>query len=193
MPTSRRIKNEVNEAFKILLEELQAVERAVKDTAAQALRVSDFVRAERSIECAKQIEAFAEKVAALQKEWARLPLTTLRTREKQRAGAKKQPLPRGLRTPKGAFRKPILEALVELGGSAPASAVLEIVERKMRAHLTRYDYEPLPSQPAAPRWRNAAQWCRLMLVREGLMKRDSPRGIWEVSEEGRAALSSGKV
>jgi hypothetical protein len=31
------------------------------------------------------------------------------------------------------------------------------------------------------------------MVREGLLKSDSPRGIWEISERGRKALQEGKV
>jgi hypothetical protein len=33
-------------------------------------------------------------------------------------------------------------------------------------------------------WHNAAQWVRLSLVKEGLMKSNSPHGIWELSEKG---------
>ncbi|WP_052297133.1 winged helix-turn-helix domain-containing protein [Marinithermus hydrothermalis] len=101
-------------------------------------------------------------------------------------------LSRGLRTPENAFRQPILEALVELGGSAPVNDVLERVQQKMAHVLNEYDYQPLPSDPRSARWRNTAQWCRNALVREGLMKSDSPYGIWEISEQGREALRLAK-
>lgn len=79
----------------------------------------------------------------------------------EKAGANPRArLPRGLRTPEDAFRRPILEALVELGGRAPIGKVLERVEQKMKGVLNQYDYEPLPSDPRSPRWRNTAQWCR---------------------------------
>ncbi|MEW6526392.1 MAG: winged helix-turn-helix domain-containing protein [Spirochaetota bacterium] len=97
-------------------------------------------------------------------------------------------MPRGLRTPEDAFRRPILEALVELGGKASLSEVLDLVGTKMRSKLTRYDHEPLPSDPKSIRWRNTAQWCRNTLVREGLMKSDSPHGIWEITEAGKKWL-----
>jgi hypothetical protein len=32
-----------------------------------------------------------------------------------------------------------------------------------------------------------------MLVKEGLMRADSPRGIWEISEAGRRSLEVGEV
>jgi hypothetical protein len=31
------------------------------------------------------------------------------------------------------------------------------------------------------------------MVRQGLLKNDSPRGIWAISEEGKKALQEGKV
>jgi len=65
---------------------------------------------------------------------------------------------------------------------------LNLVEKKMKGKLTKYDFEPLPSVPKSIRWRNTAQWCRNTLVREGLMKADSPYGIWEISDLGRKVL-----
>lgn len=35
-----------------------------------------------------------------------------------------------------------------------------------------------------PCWRNAAQWARNSRVNERLLKKDSPRGIWEISDKG---------
>jgi Mrr N-terminal domain len=45
-------------------------------------------------------------------------------------------------------------------------------------------YEPLASAPDMPRWKNAAQWARNSMVKEGLLRSNSPRGIWESSEAG---------
>ncbi len=95
---------------------------------------------------------------------------------------------RRLRTPEDAFRWPILEALVELGGKATIGEVLDLVEKKMSAKLTKHDLEPLPSDPKSIRWRITARWCRKTMVDEGLMKRDSPHGLWEISDLGRRAL-----
>ena len=39
------------------------------------------------------------------------------------------------------------------------------------------------------RWRNTAHWARYELVQDGLLKDDSKRGIWEISEKGRQFLS----
>lgn len=96
--------------------------------------------------------------------------------------------PRGEKTPQDAFRRPILEALYELGGSAKASDVLKRVEESMRSQLNPIDRKALAS--GAPRWRNTAQWERYNMVEAGLLKKDSPRGLWELTSKGIAAAES---
>ncbi len=180
-------KNEVNEAFEILLEEIEAVANALNEAGAETLRAGDYDKARSAIEEATRLAEFREKVKALQKEW--LGFFTQVQRQKRRTTRKgKGRLPRGLRTPEDAFRRPILEALVELGGRAPIGEVLDRVGQKMQGILNRYDYERLRSDPQTLRWRNTAQWCRNTLVREGLMKDDSPYGLWEISDRGRQWL-----
>ena len=85
-------------------------------------------------------------------------------------------------TPQKEFRRPVLDALVELGGSAPAKRVLELVEHHMRGVMTDADYEELRS--GGPRWHKAANWARYVLARDGLVRRNSPRGTWELTDEG---------
>jgi len=94
-------------------------------------------------------------------------------------------------TPGDAFRIPILEALVEIGGRGRADEVLRVVEAKMKALLTPKDYEKVPSGPE-PRWRNWARWERKHMTQEGLLRGDSPHGIWEITQEGRKWLENRK-
>lgn len=178
--------NEVNEAFEILLEEIEVVANCLNEAGAEAFRAGDYGRAKSMIEEATRLGEFREKVRQLQKEWQSLGSSRVRRAPRQ-AGRKQlaERLARGLRTSEEAFRRPLLEALVELGGSARMADVLDLVHEKMRAALNEYDYQSLPSDPSCLRWRNTAQWCRYTLVREGLMKADSPHGVWEVTEAGR--------
>ncbi len=177
-------KNEVSEAFEILLEEIEAVANMLNEEGAQAFRAGNYNGAKSAIEAATRLAEFREKIKGLQKEWGDLFASELRVRKEQGPRRSRARLPRGLRTPEDAFRRPILEALVEVGGKAPIGEILNRVEQKMKDALTEYDRAPLPSDPRAVRWRNTAQWCRNTLVREGLMKDDSPRSIWEISEKG---------
>ena len=69
--------------------------------------------------------------------------------------------------------------------------VVPRVEQLMKSILKDVDYEPLTSMPDMPRWKNSTQWARNSLVKEGLLKDNSPRGVWEISEAGRKYYSSG--
>ena len=97
-------------------------------------------------------------------------------------------LPRGEKTPQSAYEKPILQALVQLGGSGTSDSVLSLVEEQMNALFRPFDLEPISSGRAL-RWRNTARWARNKLKEEGLIKADSPRGIWEISDKGREYLT----
>jgi hypothetical protein len=101
-------------------------------------------------------------------------------------------LGRGLRTREEAYFEPILTTISESGGRAKMSDVLPAVEKKMKGLLKKVDYEPLASDQEMPRWRNTAQWARNTMVKEGLLKAESPRGIWEISESGRQWLARSK-
>lgn len=180
-------RNEVNTAFEILLEEIEFVAYGLNEEGAEAFKVGNYGAARQAIEEATRLAEFRDKIKALQKEWATLWAKRPLRDVKARSGRMTR-LQRGLRTPEDAFRHPILETLIELGGRGSIGEVLDLVEKKIKGKLTRYDFEPLPSDPKSIRWRNTAQWCRNSLVREGLMKPDSPYGIWEISELGRRAL-----
>ena len=97
---------------------------------------------------------------------------------------------RGQRTTNvGAFRIPILEVLVDLGGEGRVDAILERLQGKMEGTLTTLDYERLRSG-AAIRWKNRANWARLSMVEDGLLRSDSPRGTWQITDKGRDELKT---
>jgi len=97
-------------------------------------------------------------------------------------------LRRGVRTPELAYYLPILRVLAKMGGSGKVSEVLDRVGQAMKPVLKKEDHAPLASSPDNPRWRNAAQWARNSMIRDGFLKGDSPRGVWEISDKGRAEL-----
>lgn len=178
--------NEVGIAFEILLEEVESVVGELNEEGAEAFRRGDYDAAREIANRVQEVTAFRERVKEMQREWERLLggfSGNIKKRGKKQLLA--QRLHRGLRTPEDAYRRPILEALVELGGSALIDKVLELVYEKMKDRLNEYDLQPLPSSPKQSRWRNTAQWCRKTMVSEGLLKPDSPRGVWEITDAGR--------
>jgi hypothetical protein len=130
-------------------------------------------------------------VSGLRKEWTKINAAA---EEKEDEETRIQcnnmgKLRKGLRTPESSYVLPILQALDQMGGSGKVSDVIDKVGEIMRPILKNIDYDPLASNPDNPRWRNTAQWARNSMVNEeGYLKKDSPRGIWEISEKGRAFL-----
>lgn len=183
-------KNEVNTAFEILLEEIESVVNELSREGEKAFKEQNFEKAKSVIETATKLTSFREKVKELQKEWKNLISGRLPEKTYRRKGLKK--LKKGLRTPEDEFRIPILESLVELGGRAEMKEVLKKVKEKMGNRLNQYDLEGLPSNLSQKRWENTAQWCRNTLVTEKLLSPDSPKGIWEITPEGRSYLKTQK-
>jgi hypothetical protein len=86
------------------------------------------------------------------------------------------------------YQLPILSILDERGGRAPAREVIDELGKRLQDRLMPADHEELASGDI--RWRNRAQFVRLRLIQLGDMKKDSPRGLWEISEQGRDRLVS---
>lgn len=95
---------------------------------------------------------------------------------------------RGSLLPEQAYEEPLLQALVAAGGSAPASSLIEQVGVALADQLTDADRESLDS--GLIRWKNRVQFVRLKLVQAGQMKKESPRGVWEITQPGRDRVAS---
>ncbi len=183
-------KNEVNTAFEILLEEIEEVFNTISKEGEESFKAQDFDKANTLIEYGKRLKDFREKVKTLQREWQTIFSERIPTRRQKRQT--KERLKRGLRTPEESYVMSILESIIELGGKAKAKDVLNLVYKKMKNVLNSYDYEPLQSNPKEQRWKNAARWTRDILVNEGLLAKDSPRGIWEITDKGRKLYEENK-
>ena len=107
-------------------------------------------------------------------------------RERARPGARAVP---GTILPETEYEIPILQALDELGGRAPAGVVTDRVGELLERRLTDQDHERHRSGDV--RWRNRTAFARLALVRRNELASDSPRGIWEITDVGRKRLKRG--
>lgn len=184
---------DVLSAFEILLEEIEAEIEFVNGVGARAFATSEYEKAREALERAGRLSSFRDKVVALRSEWQGLMALAGAEEDEETRLARRNlgRLRRGLRTPDSDYYRPILETLVAMGGSGRVAEVLDLVFEKMRPVLRDVDLEPLTSDPDNFRWRNAAQWARHSMVKEGLLKQDSPRGVWEISEAGRVYLGPG--
>ncbi|QOJ03653.1 MAG: hypothetical protein HRU71_09200 [Planctomycetia bacterium] len=182
----------VSSAFEILLEEVEAEIDFVNGAGSRAFEKRDYDRAREALERAGVLTAFRDRVAALRREWDELAAAAERDEDEETRSARRNlgKLRRGVRTPEAAYYRPILTVLARMGGSGKVADVLEQVREMMKPVLKEVDYQPLARGPDNPRWRNAAQWARNYMIKDGLLKADSPRGVWEISDKGRALLES---
>jgi hypothetical protein len=184
--------NDVSTALGLLRDSLAEEEQRIRSEGAKAMTDGDYDTATSVIEFAKRLHAFEKKVEALAGEWAELEdlrdAASPAVQEivsKRFFGKKKK----GEITPHTAYYRPILEALVEMGGSGKTKLVLDRVGEKMKGVLKPIDYEAHQSDEKQIRWRNSAQWARNTMVNDdGRMKKGSPNGVWEISEKGRKWL-----
>jgi hypothetical protein len=118
----------------------------------------------------------------------RSPGATHVARSRGRRSAAQRPprAPRGSLLAEDVYEIPILQVLAEHDGRAGKNEVLDALESRLGDRLTELDRTPITSGEV--RWRNRAQFVRLRLVERGELKRDSPRGIWELSDAGDTRL-----
>lgn len=185
--------NDVSTALGLLRDSLAEEEQRIRSEGAKAMHEGDYDTATSVIEFAKRLQAFEKKVEALVSEWDELEdlrdAATPAVQEivSKRFFGKKR---KGEITPHTDYYRPILEALVEMGGSGKTKLVLDRVGEKMKGVLKPIDYEAHKSDEKQIRWRNSAQWARNTMVNDdGRMKKGSPNGVWEISDKGRKWLA----
>ncbi len=173
-------KDNVNIAFEMLLEEIENVFSALDNEREKYHKSKNYKKANEIYNKISKLSNYCIRIKELQKEWDDLFSSDVFniTKRKDRKKLKK-----GLRTPNEKFIIPILESLIELGGKAEMSKVLDRVYEKMKNILTKHDHDLLPSGNSI-RWKNTAQWTRFQLIQKGLLLKDSPYGIWEITKEG---------
>lgn len=113
--------------------------------------------------------------------------TRQRSRSRGPSKAKRDRAPKGSLLPESEYEFPLLSVLQEFGGSAPASKVVDQVGQRLESRLTPIDRELVDS--GKTRWRNRIQFVRIAMIKSGYMKKDSPRGIWEITESGKIRIS----
>ncbi len=178
-------------AFEILLEEMETEIEFINQSGARAFAARNYEGARAVLDRADQATALREKLAELRSEWEKLaPAGALKGADAKTNGSfDLSRLQRGIRTREAAYFKPILQVLSQMGGAGEMSDVLERLPKVMKGTLTQVDYEPLTPDSEVPRWWNTAQWAHSAMRQAGLLKADSPRGVWEMSEVGHKLIA----
>ncbi len=191
MNDSQSDQNDVSTALGLLRDSLAEEEQRIRSEGAKAMQGGDYDTATSVIEFAKRLLTFQKKVESLVSEWDELEdmrdsaSPAVQEIVSKRFFGKKR---KGEITAHTDFFPYILQALVEMGGSAKTKLVLDRVGEKMKSILKPLDHAVLPSDGKSIRWRNAAQWARNTMVNEDGRMKKTKNGIWEISDKGRKWL-----
>jgi hypothetical protein len=109
----------------------------------------------------------------------------------RRKAAKRKRAPSDQLLPEEAYELPILRVLEAAGGRLPTSEAITAVEPLVLDRLMPMDRDMLDSGKS--RWESRVVFTRLRLIKSGLLKSDSPRGVWEISDAGRRRLAAEAV
>ena len=79
------------------------------------------------------------------------------------------------------MRKGLIEVLQEAGGSENLKKIQVEIEMKFKHKFSESDTEKLDS--GIIRWIKTLQMLRTPLIQQGVLKENSPRGMWELSDK----------
>ena len=174
----------VDAAFEILLEEIESVIEEVNQSGGRAFSDGKLEVVKQTLTQAQTLTDYRSSVASLRESWG--ALYAVQDEEVREIISKRDlgGLKKGIRTKEAFYYSPILKVLCNMGGRGEIGEVLDQVHVLVKDSLKPVDKEPLASDPKVSRWRNAACWARCSMVKEGLLRADSPRGVWEIAEAG---------
>ncbi len=84
-------------------------------------------------------------------------------------------------TPQDLLGQYLVDVLRELGGAASKRDILKRLSEKYGHSFRPGDFESRTSGEVI--WQNNTAWARWKLIQQGIMKSDSPTGIWELRED----------
>lgn len=165
--------------------QLREIARAIDKLDKQGVPVPGALRAEKTrLAAALSMATETSQVLNLLAEELEELLTGLKRRiscisdvaavKKPRAKRSKSP-----KTDRSILRKLIVEALKELGGYAHKNDLYKLIEKKYEGRFLPGDFNYLPDGKRIA-WKNYSDWEGTLMRKEGLLKSDSPRGIWEL-------------
>lgn len=169
-------------------EQLREISRAIENLEKKEVYIPQVLRAEKTRLIA-EVQTMEEPTNALRElaDGLHKLIFTLEpylknqpiisTQRKSRRKKNREP-----RTDNQTLRLLIIEALQYFGGSAPKREVHKYMEEKLKDKLLPGDLGWRESTRNYI-WQNNTDWERFSMVQDGILKKGSPIGIWELSEE----------
>lgn len=174
--------------------QLREIARAIERLERAGVPIPDPLRAEKT-KLAAELAREAAGIEAMKQFADDLDelLLDLRTRlgqeEKEQASTPGKPTKRVTksrqrqpRTGDQVLREYIIAALRSLGGRGKIVDIMERMATQLNGKLLPGDLAWREST-AEYAWQNNAKWERYRMIQDGLLRSDSPRGVWELSED----------
>jgi hypothetical protein len=166
--------------------QLRAIAKAVEQLEKSGVTVPDPLRAEKTrLAASLAVHTDAKQALAQLADEFQDILRDLRDRLRQNA-ASPEAKPRGHRsklprTPRMVLREHIVRALKSLGDKARVSDVIAEMDRQLEGKLLPGDtvWREATNECA---WQNNAKWERFQMTQDGILRRGSPRGVWELEK-----------
>lgn len=184
-----RLDEQHNESEAKMIEtQLKEVAKAIGNLEKVGVVIPDALRAEKTrLAVAQQRQAQSLQALQLLNDEPSEITQDLRNRLGQNNNQATEKKPRSKRskmpkTDKSTLRQLIIEALESFGGSAHKNDVLHYMEQKLQSKLLPGDLERRESTKDLV-WQNNACWERFRMVEDGILKTNSPRGIWELNKD----------
>lgn len=108
-------------------------------------------------------------------------LQTLRSKIRRPKIIDRRIHPNGPRTERAVLRKEIIRALEVLGGAGSPTQVIAEIDKRLAGKLFPCDMFILPNGKMS--WHGSTKKERSRMIQDGILKSDSPVGIWELTKE----------
>lgn len=167
--------------------QLREIARAVDKLDKQGVPVPDALRAEKtrlaaalgvSSESSKILSHLADELGKLLKD---IKVRIGRTSEAEPAKQSRSQRSKSSKTDRSVLRRLIIEGLHALGGSAHKTDLYKLIEKNYEGRFLPGDFDHLPDGKRIV-WKNYSDWEGSLMRKEGLLKSDSPRGVWALNE-----------
>jgi hypothetical protein len=169
--------HEVTKAIRSLSRQTSLATREANQLAAKRLARGDYAGAQSLINVAQAISAFGNEVLGLNGRWREVRSTS--------KGPKKG---KDSRTPLWEFYRPILQALVALGGDATRKDIEGKLEETLAGSLKEGDL--VTNAHGLPRWKVIVGRARKHMIAEGFVMGENLLR-WKITSKGEQAAKSG--
>jgi len=187
-------RNEITKSFDNLTKDINTLLPELNQQSSELIDKHQYQEAKEIISKAERVLSLRNKLESLKEEWLDLELHSLETRsssdeDKLKVSPETERKFRSQpHTKTKEYLIPILQALVNLGGSAKRQHIFQEIENIMSDQLLENDKNPLPSNPSVTRLQRIATSAGRKLRKEGYITIGPKTGVWEIAEKGRIFL-----